>query len=161
MVYFPVSGGQTWEQTDGALYSALKDLWFVEGQAFLPYRDVFVCDFNSKVLTWQHVVLYSDGDMDHFFPGSSKWPWPNDKQQLGLWIKPQYGACESLITLFLMHNTLILTCFFFFSVFISTPQPSWFSSTILFISIKIHIYWLPKTMTYLTLNISLPHTPFT
>lgn len=69
-----------------AFGSALKELWFVEGQALLLYREVFVCDFNSKASICQHVALYSDGETDHFFLRSSKWSWPYDKQQLGLWI---------------------------------------------------------------------------
>lgn len=39
-----------------------------------------------------------------FFPGSSKWPWPIDKQQLGLWINLSVVHGDSLITLFLTQT---------------------------------------------------------
>lgn len=49
-----VFGGQADRR---ALYTQLRELCSVEGQAFLHYRRVFVCDFNGRALTWQHVVL--------------------------------------------------------------------------------------------------------
>lgn len=148
-------------QTDGALYSAVKELWFFEGQAFLPYRQVFVHDFNSKVLTCQHVVLYSDGDMDHFFPRSFKWQWPND--MLGLWINPSmvsvrifdHFICNTQHT-----NTNSLTISQFLYLY---PTPSPLSSSISFVSIKIItcIYWPSQNNDILdTQNISLQLSPF-
>lgn len=143
-------------QTDGALYSALKELWFFffEGQAFLPYREVFVRNFNSKVLTWQHVVLYSDGDMDHFFPGSSKWPWPNDKQQLGSWINPSMVHVR-IFDHFITNtqrthaNSLDSSSLVFFNHY---ATHSWFSQNALFVSVKISTVYI-YLLTYLTVKI--------
>lgn len=41
-------------QTDGPTFWKSYD--FVWRSRFLPHRQVFVCELNSKVLTWQHVV---------------------------------------------------------------------------------------------------------
>lgn len=90
---FTHTGADSWTAEWRSVKSALKG--FVEGQAFSPHSKVFVCDFNGSALTWQHEVLYSDGDMDHFLLRSSKWPWPNDERQLGAWIRLSVVRVES------------------------------------------------------------------
>lgn len=69
-----------------------------EGFFFLVF---FVHEFNTEVSTWRQAVLFSYEDIDHFFCGSSEWLWPNDKQQLDLWIKPSMA----LVTIFDGFNT--------------------------------------------------------
>lgn len=103
-------------QTDKPAY--WKSCDFFEGQGFLPYRQVFVCEFNSKVLTWQHVVLYSDGDMDYFFPASSlSGSGQMTSNSLVYEETPVWCMWESFITLFWTHNTHIHIHTSFFSLF--------------------------------------------
>lgn len=61
----------------------------------------FVHEFNTDVSTWRQAVLFSYEDVGYFFSGSSEWLWPNDKQQLDLWIKPSVA----LVTIFDGFNT--------------------------------------------------------
>lgn len=124
---------QTDRQTDGALHLPMKELGF-----FFFFLKVKLSCLSGRSLSAISIAKYWLDNMWFCiqtetriisFAASSKWLWPNDKQQLGLWINRSMvharlfdhfidNAHTQSNTHTLTHNS----CFFFFSFLLPTPQ---------------------------------------